>query len=290
MRLRSAAALAVLVLVLAGPVRGAFPQTFTDALGRSVTLLAAPRRIISLAPSVTEILFAVGLDSRIVGISTADDYPPDKVRSKPRVGGVQLDVERIVGLRPDLILGIPSLQAAQLRRLIQMGLPVVAVDANSIAETYAQIEMIGRITGRSDSAHGVVRMMQQREAGVSAAVRNRQSPRVYIEIWGEPLIAAGGHTFIDDVVRRGGGTNIFADLRGWPQVSEEAVIRRGPEVILLTYPGREQVISRRGWQNVPAVRSSRIAVVSPALVSRPGPRIVDGLIQVAHLLHPGAFR
>lgn len=290
MRGRVAAVAAAVLALAAVSASAAFPVRMTDALGRAVVVPRPPLRIISLAPSVTEILFALGLDARIVGISSADDYPPQKVRAKPKIGAVQLDVERIVGLRPDLILGVPSLQAAQLKRLIAMRLPVVAVDADSLAQTYAQITTIGALTSRTDAARALVQKMRAVQTGVEQAVRGRRRVRVYVEIWGEPLLAAGGGTFIDDLIRLAGGVNVFADLRGWPQVSEEAVVRRNPEAILLTHPHRGQVVARAGWAQVAAVRSGRVAVLDPALVSRPGPRITTGLVQVAHALHPEAFR
>lgn len=287
---RSLAVLLGWVLLLGLPAWGAFPLTVTDALGRTVTIRREPARIISLAPSITEILFALGLDARIVGVSSADDYPPEKVRAKPKVGGVQLDLERIVVLHPDLILGIPSLQGGQLRLLIDMKLPVVAVDAASLEQVYAQIETIGTLTGHLETARHLVQGIRTRERTVAAAVRGLPLKRVYVEVWGEPLIAAGGGTFVDDLISRAGGKNIFADLRGWPQVSGESVIRRDPEVILLTHPQRDRVLTRRGWAQVTALRERKVAEVDGALVSRPGPRIVEGLAQIARIIHPEAFR
>ncbi|MBI2247974.1 MAG: ABC transporter substrate-binding protein [Armatimonadetes bacterium] len=279
-----------LVLAATVPAVGAFPVTVTDALGRKVTLVREPARIISIAPSVTEVLFALGLDRRIVGVSDADDYPRERVRTKPRVGGVQLNIERIVSLRPDLIIGMPGLQAAQLERLIAMGLPVLAVEANSIPQTYAQIALVGAATASDRAAQRLIASMRSQQSGVEAAVRGRPRLRVYVEIWGEPLITAGQGTFIDDLVRRAGGRNVFADLRGWPQLSAEAVIQRNPEIIVLTHRQRDQVLARRGWAQVDAIRSGRVVSADSALLSRPGPRIVDGLAYLARLLHPEAFR
>ena len=280
--------LLLVVLAAAVPVGAAFPVTVTDALGRNVTLTREPARIISLAPSVTEILFALGLDQRIAGVSDADDYPPEKLKTKPRVGGVQLNVERIVSLRPDLVVGMSALQASQLERLIAMGLPILAVDANSIPETYAQITLIGKATGSDQPARLLIARMQARQVRVEAAVRGRVRPRVYVEISGEPMITAARGTFIDDLVRRAGGTNIFSDLRGWPQVSAETVIERNPQIVVSTHFGRHRILSRRGWSEVAAVRSGRVVSMDAALMSRPGPRIIDGLTHLARRLHPEA--
>lgn len=281
--------LALALVLIAVPAGAAFPLTVTDALGRKVTFAREPARIISLAPSATEILFALGLDRRIAGVSDADDYPQDKLKMKPRIGGVQLNIERIVSLRPDLIVGMPSIQASQLERLISMDLPVLAVDATSIPDTYAQIALIGTVTGSDHAATRLIARMRARQMAVEAAVRGRVRPRVYVEIAGEPMITAARGTFIDDMVRRAGGTNVFTDLQGWPQVSAEAVIERNPHVIVSTHSGHRRILSRRGWSDVAAVRSGRVVAIDPALLSRPGPRIVDGLTQLAKLLHPGVL-
>ncbi len=261
----------------------------TDALGRTVTVRAAPRRIISVAPSVTEVLFALGLDREIAGVSSADDYPPAGVARKPRVGGVVLDVERIVRLRPDLIVGMPSLQRGQLERLIALRLPVVAVDAMSVPGVYAQVEFIGAVTARRAAAATLVALMRAREQAVEGAVRHRPLRAVYVEIWNEPLMTAGGDTIISDLITRAGGVNVFASARGWPEVSAESVVRRSPEAIILTYPGRTRVLARPGWGDVAAIRTGRVAEVDGSLVTRPGPRIISGLERVARIVHPEAF-
>ncbi len=278
-----------LVLCGAAAARAGFPLTMADALGRTVTIARQPQRIISLAPSITEILFALGLDDRIAGISDADDYPPDRLRGKPRIGGVQVNVEMLVGLRPDLILGMPSLQRGQLERLVALRLPVVAVEARSLPDVYAQVTLIGRLTGREEAARRLTAQMQADAQTVASAVRGGRPLRVYVEIWGDPPTAAGGDTFVDDLIRRAGGRNIFSDVAGWPQVAGEMVIARSPEVIILTYAGRGQVLQRAGWAEVAAVRSGRIVEVPSALVARPGPRMILGLERLARILHPEAL-
>jgi len=281
----------VLLAVLAPQGSGAtFPRTVTDALGRRVSVPGRPARIVSVAPSVTEVLFALGLGPRVAGVSSADDYPPAEVRGKPRVGGMVLDTERILQLRPDLVLGMPSLQRAQLDRLIAAGLPVVAVDARTLPEVYTQVEFIGRLTGTDADATRLVSALRAREAAVDRAVGRRSPRRVYLEIWPEPLIAAGGETFIDDLTRRAGGRNVFAGLRGFPQVGAEAVIRADPEVVILTHPQGRPVGARPGWRGITAVRRSRVAQVDGSLLSRPGPRALAGLELLARIIHLEAFR
>ena len=277
------------LLALAAPAFS-FPLTVTDALGRRVVMPRAPSRIVSVAPSVTEVLFTLGLGARVVGVSSADDYPEAELRQKARVGGVVLDVERIVRLRPDLVLGMPSLQRSQLERLIASGLPVVAVEARTLPEVYEQIRFVGRLTDTETAAAALVSGLQARETAVRRTVERRAARLVYVEIWPEPLITAGGDTFIDDLVRRAGGRNVFASLRGFPQVGAESVIRANPEVVILTHPQGRSVSGRPGWRGIAAVRNSRVAQVDGSLLSRPGPRAVAGLELLARIIHLEAFR
>lgn len=258
-----------------------FPITIHDAAGRDVIIARAPRRIISLAPSITEILFALDLDSQIVGVSDADDYPPARLAVKPRVGGVVINVERIVALRPDLVIGMRSLQRDQLARLEAARLTVLAVDAVTADETVAQIRLLGRATGRARQATALAARLAQDLAAVRRTVRRS----VYIEVWNEPLITAARGTLVDDLVARAGGDNIFADLRGYPQVSAEAVIARNPQVMFVLYPVRGSlsgtIAERPAWDGIAAVRAGRLEALPASLVSRPGPRIAQGLSLIA---------
>jgi len=275
-----AGALAVVGVTGCVALADGFPFSVRDASGTMVTIAAPPRRIISLAPSVTEILFALGLDRMIVGISDADDYPPDRVQTKERVGGVLISLERVVSLRPDLVVGMPSLQRDHLTKLRTLRLPVLAVDASSIEETAAQIRLLGRATDRLREAEDLASSIERRAQVV------RPGPRrsVYIEVWNEPVLVAGGNTLIHDLVRRTGGANIFEDQHGYVQVPQETILTRNPQVILLLYPGRDSLMARPGWRGTAAVREGRVYELPPSLVTRPGPRIADGLALVARLL------
>ncbi len=262
---------------------GDFPFYARDAAGGIVTIPVPPRRIISLAPSVTEILFALGLDREIIGVSDADDFPPDKVQTKARIGGVLLNLERIVALTPDLIIGVHSLQRDQLARVKALRLPVLAVDAASVDETVSQIRLLGRVTAHVRAGDNLAASVERRAQVVRPGLRRT----VYIEAWNEPVLVAGGGTLIHDLVRRAGGSNVFGDLRGYTQVPLETVLVRNPQVILLLYPGRDGLLARPGWRSLAAARAGLIFEVPASLVSRPGPRIADGLALVSHLLAGG---
>lgn len=280
---RPALWIGLLVLVASAPSAATpdFPLTVRDAEGVIVVLARPPARIVSLAPSVTETLFALGLDREVVGISDADDHPAERVRDRPRIGGVVLNIERITALRPDLVVGVPSLQRDALARLRGLRLPVFAVDAATFDETLALIRTLGRITGRSVQAGRLVAGLAAR----AGEVRPGPPVSVYIEAWGEPLLAAARATLVDDLARRAGGRNIFADLRGYAPVSAEAVLARDPHVILLMYPGRGTVLARPGWRATAAGGSGRVYELPTALVSRPGPRVAEGLTAVARYLY-----
>ncbi len=276
----------LLVGLVAGPPLGAAPVPVTDAMGQRLVLAAPARRIISIAPSITEILYAIGAQDRVVGVSSADDYPPE-VRSKPRVGGVQLDFERIAQLRPDLVIGVRSLQGAHLERLRALGYRVLALDPRSLADTYDAILLLGQVTGREEGARRVIRWMRDRAERVVVRVRRSEHhPRTFVEVYDQPFLTAGSGTFLHDLIRTAGGRNVFADLAGWPLVSEEEILRRDPEVILLLHPGRARVLQRPAWRRVAAVRAGRIHVLNPSWATRPGPRLVLGLEQIARALHP----
>jgi len=281
------AALAAALLLAGWPAAGAegFPVTIRDATARDVLIPSRPRRIVSLAPSVTEILFALGLDAEIVGVSDADDYPPEGVARKPRIGGVVIDIERVVALRPDLVVGVPSLQRDHLARLAAAGLRVLAVDAASADDTLAQIRLLGRATGRVREADAAAARLA-RELGVTHPTGRRA---VYIEVWHEPLIAAARGTLVDDLTHRAGGVNIFADLRGYPQVSAEAVVVRDPQVVFLLHRQGQEFARRVGWQTIEAVRARRVHVLPPSLVTRPGPRIGQGLALIVRGLWGGPW-
>ncbi|MDR5683495.1 MAG: cobalamin-binding protein [Armatimonadota bacterium] len=288
-RLRCVGCLVALGAALAAPAVGASPLVVTDALGQRLVFSAPPRRIVSIAPSVTEILFAIGASSQVVGVSSADDHPPD-VRHKPRVGGVHLDYERIASLRPDLVVGVAGLQRPALERLRALGHRVMAIDPRTLRQTYQAILTLGAVTGRAGAAMAVVEGMRGREARVVQAVAGLPRPRVFVEVWDQPFMTAGRDTFVDDLLRLARGANVFGDLVGWPQVSEEQIVARDPEVILSMGTSAQRILGREGWGRIAAVRNRRVYALTPAWVSRPGPRLVLGLEQIASRLHADRFR
>ncbi len=280
--------------VAATPVAAAtFPLTITDDAGRRVTLAHAPQRIVSIAPSNTEILFALGLGERVVGVDDVSDFPPEAA-AKPRVGSyVEPDLERVAALQPDLILAAGLHEGNVLTRLDGLGLTTIVVEPTDLQGVLASITLVGQITDHASQAARLTCALSTRIMAVTTAVANANRPRVFFEL-SPDLYTAGPGSFVDDLIRRAGGDNIAAGAgTAWPQLSAEAVVAADPDVILLADHGAgvtpAQVAARPGWADVAAVRAGRIVPLNPDLVARPGPRLVDGLEAIARAIHPDRF-
>jgi len=275
-----------------------------DDFGRKVSVAVKPKpsRIVSLAPSVTEILFALGLEDRVVGVTSFCDYPPevlDRVRLGRLVvvgGFADPVIERIVALNPDLVLLHGSLQKKAVQVLEGRGLTVVALNPKNVSHMLQDIKLVGLVTGNVEEADRLVGDLQARIDVVLTKTRNlAYRPRVYYEVWYDPLMSAGRETWINELIEMAGGINIFSESKEpYPTVSSESVVQRSPEVIIVDvgYMGGhavEKIKSRPGWSVVEAVRKDAIYEVDESLVLRPGPRIVKGLEKIAAILHPELF-
>jgi iron complex transport system substrate-binding protein len=283
-------------------VTATLPFTLTDSLGREVIIAALPQRIVSLAPSNTEILFAVGAGDQVVGVTEYCNYPPEAKEGREIVGGFSaksLSVEKILSLKPDVVFSAGAIHQPVIEALEQAGVTVVAFDAQNFDEVYQNILTAGRITGHVAEAEKVVAEMKARLAKVQAIVREipeQARLRVFYEVWDEPLMTAGPNTFIGQMIELAGGVNIFADVEEqYPQISPEAVVERNPDVILgpdshaegLT---AEKIAARPGWSDIKAVKDGRILIVNGDIVSRPGPRVVEAVEAIARLLYPERFQ
>jgi iron complex transport system substrate-binding protein len=276
-------------------------MTITDGTGREVTLEAAPESIISLSPSNTEILFAVGAGNSVVGVTKYCDFPAE-AQGLPKVGGFSADsisIETIVSLQPDLVLANGSGQESVITALEQASIKVIAVNATSFEDVYANIEMVGKITGHETEAIAVVDGMKARVAAVAekiASVPQEDRPTVFWEVWDEPLMTAGPGTFIGQMIEKAGGINIFGNLsEDYPQVSAEEIITRNPAVILGPDSHgdkliAEQLAARPGWDQIDAVKNNKIFLIDGNTSSRPGPRLVDALEAIAKALYPDLFK
>lgn len=291
----------LVTLILAGLVLAtpAAAGPLRDMLGREVALRAPAQRIVSLVPSVTEIVFALGGEARLVGRTDYCDFPP-AARGKPSVGGmVGPSLEAIAALRPDLVIATTEgnrLETVdQVRRL---GIPVYLVAAQRWGEVRDVIVRVGELTGRADAVPPLLARLDARVAAVTRAVAPLARPRVLYVLWPEPLIVPGRRAVITDLIALAGGRSITAaDAEEYPRYSLEAAVAKAPEVIVLADHGNgggaHTAAVQEKWKrltSLPAVRNGRLHSVSGELLHRYGPRIVDGLEQLARVIHPEAFR
>jgi len=264
----------------------------TDQTGRQVNVPDHPQRLISLAPNITEILYALGLGDHIVGDTTYCDYPP-QARLKPHVGALlNPSMEKIVALKPDLVLGTADSNrretADQLERL---GIPLYGLTAHSVKDTLSSIEDLGKVLGQDSRASVLVTGLGHRVEAVQQSVAKLPRPKVLFVVWYRPLITAGPHSFIADAIRIAGGDSIADDLAAdWPRLSMEDALHRDPDVILFSKsesfsPALDEFQKLPGWKDFRAVKNHRLYFVSDT-INRPSPRLIDALEEVAHILHP----
>jgi iron complex transport system substrate-binding protein len=287
----------VLALGLAlGGTAPAAAVTYVDMLGREVVLGAPPARIISLVPSVTELIFALGAEDRLVGITDYCDFPPE-ARRKPSVGGMVVpSLESIVALRPDLVVATDSGNRQETYgQLDRLGIPVYLVRANRFGDVMDVASRIGRLTGRESAVMALTARLQARVDAVARAVERRPRPRVLYVLWPEPLIVPGREAIVTELIHLAGGASITAgEPSDYPRFSIEAAVVRAPEVIVLARHGTGTgPLARDKWDaltELPAVKAGRVYAADGNLLHRYGPRVVDGLEHLARLLHPEAFR
>ena len=262
--------------------------TFSDDLGRRVLVVPNPKRIVSLAPSVTEILFAIGLGDRIVGDTTYCDYPPEAKKIE-KVGDTQNpSMERIVALHPDLVVVTTASQLEQfVDRLNQVGIPVYATRAANLDQLVDSINKLGEVTGAAAQAQALTASLRSRINAVRTRVAGLPAPRVLVVLNSEPLMTAGANTFVNDLIANGGGESISRDEQTeYPKFSLETAVARRPQVIFLQAGGAPLPSQ---LESTPAAQDKRVYHIDDNLLLKPGPRVVDALEQVAEKLHPEAF-
>jgi iron complex transport system substrate-binding protein len=271
------------------------PRTFVDDLGRKIYLAKAPTRIVSLAPSVTEILFAIGLHEQIVGVTDFCDYPPE-AKQKPKVGYTHPNIEVIVTLQPDLVLAPRAfLRADLLAKLEQLKIPTFIVDPESFEEIPSRIQTIGRIVNRSASADVVAMEMRQRIAAIRSKTEALSRVRVLYVLNSQPLITVGPGSYIHQVINIAGGSNIASlTTVPYPHLNMETVLKEDPEIIIFPIGKAEGIpLSEQQqwlrWTSLSAVKQGRLHQISADVLNRPGPRIVEGLEALARIIHPEAF-
>ena len=292
------ALLGLLVGMVAGCQQQFSPGTFTDDMGREVIIGEAPRRIVSHVPSITETLFALGLDEKVVGVSDHCDYP-EAAKLKPKVGGFfQPSIEKIVDLNPDLVLTNGSVERL-ITQLDSLGITYIVLNPKDIDGILRNIELLGKVTGTEKRANEVIKDMQDRMSLVAAKVKDAPRVKVFYVLDVTDLNnpwTVGPGSFADSLITMAGGDNIAAKALGaWVQFSIEEVVASDPDVIIYNVSHGSIVITPEkirehpAWRGVTAITQDRIYPIDGDLVDRPGPRIVQGLEEMVKMIHPELF-
>ena len=271
-------------------------KTAEDQLGREIRVPDDPKRIVALAPSITEIIFALGQQGRLKGTTQFSNYPAEAAKL-PKVGSyVRLDLERIVALNPDLCIAIKDGNPkAIIERLQSLNIPVFAVNPRNLESLLQTIQKIGGILNASARAKTLVEDMRKRMQQVDTLVsRIDRRPRVFVQIGISPIISAGSNTFIHELIVLAGGKNLAQGPVAYPRFSREQVLVLSPEVLIITSMARAAVFEQvkaewRRWPHMPAVRDHRIFLEDSNFFDRPTPRLVDGLELLVKLIHPKLF-
>ncbi|PTX51484.1 iron complex transport system substrate-binding protein [Melghirimyces profundicolus] len=269
-----------------------FPVTLKDDTGKQVKVKKKPERIVSLIPSMTETVYAVGAGDRVVGVTTHDNYP-EEVKKVEKVGDMKINPEKVVSLKPDLVLASTGLNGEEtIEKLRKLGLTVIAYEPKDLKGVYKQIEAVGKATGNEKRASEWIKKMEQEKETaekIASQVPEKKRAKVWVEV-SPDLFTAGNHTFMNELIILAGGENVANGQEGWVQVSEEKVVKWNPDVILYTHSEKkEKIASRDGWKNIRAVKEDRIEHLNTDIVSRPGPRITKGLLHITKAIYPKEY-
>ena len=289
--------LSLLVIMFTGCQPEFVPGTYIDDMGRGVSIDKVPQRIVSHVPSITETLFALGLGERVVGVSDYCDYP-EEAKLKPSVGDYfNPSIERIVALEPDLVL--TDGHSESIKGLEALGITFFAIDPQDIDGILEDIELLGKITGVERKAKALVSDMNGSLAQVVSHVENAPKVRVFYVFDATDLNnpwTAGPGSFVDSLITMAGGENIAAQAQGaWVQFSIEQLVSSDPEIIMIdasmgtAVVSEEELRAHPAWQGVTAVKQDRIYTIDGDLVNRSGPRIIQGLEEMAEIIHPELF-
>ncbi|MGI5901614.1 MAG: ABC transporter substrate-binding protein [Desulfitobacteriia bacterium] len=264
-----------------------------DTLGREINITSPPEKIVSLSPALTEILFAIGLDQEIIGVSEYCNYPA-AAKNKPTMGDFSTpNVELVTSKDPDMVFVAAGVQEDVIEKFESLGITVVVLDADTIEQVIDNIELAGILTGKEKEAARVAEDMRKRLEAITAKVQNLEKPKVFFEVWDDPLMSAGSQSFIHDIIVTAGGENIAGkNTERYYNYSVETLLEENPDIYLINSHSHtpSDIKKRNGYQVLQAVKNDKIFVIDDDLISRPGPRVIEGLEQLARYFHPQAFK
>ena len=269
----------------------------TDQLGRKIRVPDNPKRVISLAPSITEIIFAIKQEKRLVAATRFSDYP-EQAKLLPKVGSyVQLDLERIISLTPDLCIAVKDGNPIDIiLRIESFGIPVFAVDPQNFKAIIRTIHEIGMILNAPKKNLEIAKQMEHRMLTIkSKTSKLKKKPRVFFQIGISPIVSVGTKTFIHELITIAGGTNITSGTIPYPRLTKEEIISLSPEIFIITSMARQAVFQEikkewQQWTNIPAIRNNRIHLVDSSLFDRAAPRLADGMELLFQLIHPDIWK
>ncbi len=271
-----------------------FPLEIEDAFGNIVTIEEAPERIVSMAPSNTEILYALGLADKIVGVSAYCDYPEEALEVEKIGDYLATNFEKVIELEPDLIVNYGMLEDDASQILSATGIPVISYMPESIDEVLETIYQIAIATDSLEAGNRLIESMEEHRDEIVAKVQDAEPVKVFYEIWHDPLMAAGAGSFVDGLLYSINGINVASDAEGeYPNYDVEQLIENDPEVYLTAndFPDKtaESIAARPGYDNITAIKNGDVYLLDGNIISRSGPRIVEALELVARAVHPQAF-
>ncbi|MGG0461684.1 ABC transporter substrate-binding protein [Priestia aryabhattai] len=277
--------------------QASFPVKVKDARDKEITLKKQPKKIVSLMPSNTEIVYALGLEKELVGVTSNDDYPKS-VKKKAQVGDMNVNAEKVIALNPDLVLAHASSMGVSdevFKQIESAGIPVFVVkDSTTFDTVYDSITQIGKLTGKTKEANQTIKDMKEKVASIekkAKTISKEDRKKVWIEVSGAPEIyTTGKGTFMNEMLTMIGADNVAASEKGWVKFSEEQVVKLNPDVIIATYDAdKNEIMKRPAWSSMTAVKEGNIEKVDQNKINRLGPRIVDGLEDLAKAVYPEVY-
>ena len=275
------------------------PSSYTDDIGRTVQIQGIPQRIISLSPSNTEIVYALGLQDKLVGVTSYDNYPPDAKNKLVVSGFSTIDLEKIITAKPDLVLADDIQKKDAIPALEKLGITVYTMSPNNTDMIFNDLKVLGHISGKTKEADNLVSNLKSRikvVADKTAKLTDLQKPRVLYVTWHDPIWTAGNGTMIQYLIDQAGGTNIASDLHGYATITMETAVQRNPQIIIvMSSMGAQNVSldfikSNDQFKSTDAVKNGRVYEIDADIFGRTTPRIVDGLETLAKLIHPELFK